>query len=60
MERECHVLLVHLIEQQSVSLYHNKSVTCLEGHYNVIKVVLSTHLKPLHYCLFHGERRVAI
>ena len=60
MKREGHAFLLHLIEQQTISFYHNKSVTCFKRHYNVVKIVFSAHFQPFHDRFLHCKRCVAV
>ena len=60
MEREDHSYFLHLIGQQAISFNHNKSVTCLEGHDNIVEIVLYTHVQPFHDSFFHCQRCVAV
>ena len=50
----------HCLGQQPVGFHHNNSVTCFQGHYDIVEIILYTHPYPLHGRLFHCERSISV
>ena len=60
MYGERHALAVHLLNQQTDSLYHDNGVAGLDGYDHVHEVLFHAYTQELHATLHHAGGCVAV
>ena len=60
MQREVHVLAVHLFHEQTHRFGHDLRVAGFDGEDDIAELLIHRHAQKLHTTLHHARRRVAV